>query len=252
MIPAVPPVAVHGGGRYPDHTGFVHLEATARGEPCGHIRLFWYSWGDQNTQPTILLMHARTVCYQSGRHLTYANMQGVSAHGWDAGDIDAAMATQLADRGYHVLMFDHRDVGRSTKLPAFPPVSNVRACMRMHWCHSAGNCTISQSAFVLAKFAGRRARSNGYELEDMARDAIGLLDALHVDRFHVGGALRPLPFNNTLISWLAGFSMGGMLAQLLAIEYPGRVLSLVSIASTADHPGAKGAIISCFCPKIVL
>ena len=54
-----------------------------------------------------------------------------------------------------------------------------------------------------------------YTVEDLARDAIGVLDALGVEQAHVVGA-----------------SMGGMIAQTLAIEYPQRVLTLVSIMST--------------------
>jgi pimeloyl-ACP methyl ester carboxylesterase len=53
-----------------------------------------------------------------------------------------------------------------------------------------------------------------YSLSDMASDAIGLLDHLGIDRAHIVGA-----------------SMGGMIAQVIAIEHPGRTLSLASIMS---------------------
>ncbi len=59
-----------------------------------------------------------------------------------------------------------------------------------------------------------------YTLDDMADDGIGLLDALGVDRAHV-----------------VGVSMGGMVAQLMAIRNPTRVLSLTSIMSTVGGPG---------------
>jgi pimeloyl-ACP methyl ester carboxylesterase len=52
----------------------------------------------------------------------------------------------------------------------------------------------------------------------MAADGIGLLDALGIDRAHIVGA-----------------SMGGMISQLIAAEYPERVLSLTSIMSTTGH-----------------
>jgi pimeloyl-ACP methyl ester carboxylesterase len=63
-------------------------------------------------------------------------------------------------------------------------------------------------------------RSAGYTLEDMADDAAGLLDALGVGAAHVVGA-----------------SMGGMVAQTLAVRHPARVLSLTSIMSTTGEEG---------------
>nr|WP_295930604.1 alpha/beta hydrolase [uncultured Dyadobacter sp.] len=60
--------------------------------------------------------------------------------------------------------------------------------------------------------------SVSYTLSDMAADTVGLMDALGFDRVHLVGA-----------------SMGGMIAQTVAIEYPGRVLSLTSIMSTTGN-----------------
>jgi pimeloyl-ACP methyl ester carboxylesterase len=95
---------------------------------------------------------------------------------------------KLAGEGFHVVRFDNRDSGRSTHIKARPP-------------------TIGQ----LARRSKKAAR---YSLDDMADDAVGLLDHLGVDRAHVVGA-----------------SMGGMIAQTVAIRHPDRVLSLVSIMS---------------------
>ena len=58
-------------------------------------------------------------------------------------------------------------------------------------------------------------RSTPYTLEDMAADTVGLLDALQIKKAHIMGA-----------------SMGGMIAQRVAISYPERVLSLTSIMSS--------------------
>lgn len=96
----------------------------------------------------------------------------------------------LVDRGFHVVRFDNRDCGRSSRVKAKPP--------------------------GLVDLARRNKAAAAYTLTDLAQDAVGLLDHLGVDRAHVVGA-----------------SMGGMVAQTLAIEHPDRVLSLVSIMSNA-------------------
>ncbi len=98
-------------------------------------------------------------------------------------------ATALARRGYRVTRFDNRDVGRSTHMD-FPPPKPL-AILR----------------------GGNHPRQ--YHLGDMARDTVGLLDALGYRDAH-----------------LAGISMGGMIAQTVAAHYPGRVRTLTSIMST--------------------
>jgi len=95
----------------------------------------------------------------------------------------------LAARGFHVIRFDNRDVGRSTALRHLPVPT-------------------------LRQLVLRSRKAAGYTLADMAGDAVGLLDGLGIDRAHVAGA-----------------SMGGMIAQTIAIEHPDRVLSLASIMS---------------------
>jgi pimeloyl-ACP methyl ester carboxylesterase len=102
---------------------------------------------------------------------------------------DLELCERLAERGFHVIRFDNRDAGLSTKIDA--PVPNVMALM-----------------------AGMRAKVP-YLLTDLAGDAFGLLDHLGIERAHV-----------------VGTSMGGMIAQQMAIQTPERVLSLASIMST--------------------
>jgi pimeloyl-ACP methyl ester carboxylesterase len=95
----------------------------------------------------------------------------------------------LAERGFHVIRYDNRDTGRSSRGRGKPP-----------------------GALELLR---RRPKQPAYRLEDMADDAAGLLAALGIDAAHVVGA-----------------SMGGMIAQTLAVRHPERVRSLVSIMSS--------------------
>ncbi|HEY0105947.1 MAG TPA: alpha/beta hydrolase [Rhizomicrobium sp.] len=105
---------------------------------------------------------------------------------------------QIVAKGYRVVTFDNRDVGLS------------------HKCDSAGPADIA--ALFAAAAAGQPVRA-AYTLDDMADDAAGLLDALKIAGAHVVGA-----------------SMGGMIAQMLAVRHPQKVLSLVSIMSSTGNP----------------
>lgn len=98
----------------------------------------------------------------------------------------------LAARGYHVVRFDNRDIGHSSRVPG----------------------ALVDRRTLLRVYAGDRRRAP-YGMADMAADGFGLLDALGVRSAHVTGA-----------------SMGGMIAQTMAITQPERVRSLVSIMST--------------------
>ena len=105
---------------------------------------------------------------------------------------DPEFCKLLAAKGFFVIRYDNRDTGRSTKL-------------KQHHVTKAD---------VVKAFAGRPV-AQPYSLARMGEDGLAVLDALGIDRAHV-----------------CGISMGGMIAQTLAVEHPERVLSLVSIMST--------------------
>src|SRR5258708_9614938 len=120
--------------------------------------------------------------------------------GWDDD-----FCSQLADRGFHVIRFDNRDCGLST------------------WMEEAGPADIAAAYSGNAKPA--------YQLDDLADDAVGLLDDLGIGAAHVVGA-----------------SMGGFIAQLVALNHHDRVLSLTSIMSgpgrhDEDAPKPDGAAV---------
>jgi pimeloyl-ACP methyl ester carboxylesterase len=87
----------------------------------------------------------------------------------------------LVERGFYVIRFDNRDIGLSSKME---------------------QTDMAQ-----------------YSLEDMADDAVGLLDELNIEKAHI-----------------CGESMGGMIVQVIALRYPSRVLSLTSIMSSTGNP----------------
>ncbi len=110
---------------------------------------------------------------------------------------------ELVERGYRAIRFDNRDVGLSTKFD------------------EAG--MPDMAAIFGALMTGARPNAP-YSLDDMAADAVGLLDALEIERAHIAGA-----------------SMGGMIAQLVAANHPDRALSLTSIMSTTGNPALPQA-----------
>jgi pimeloyl-ACP methyl ester carboxylesterase len=110
------------------------------------------------------------------------------------------MVAGLVARGLRVLTFDNRDIGHSGSGRLAPHMGVRRAFLR-----------------YLLRLPIRAA----YSLDDMAQDTLALADALGIERFHVAGA-----------------SMGGMIAQQLALMAPGRVQSLASIMSSAGPRAA--------------
>lgn len=125
---------------------------------------------------------------------------GMPAALWPDAFVDALLAAQL-----RVIRFDNRDCGHSSQIAARVALRRLPAA-------------IGRALLRLPVAAP-------YTLDDMAADAVGLLDTLGVTRAHVVGA-----------------SMGGMIAQVLAAQHPTRVASLVSIMSNSGNPAPRVAL----------
>ncbi len=108
----------------------------------------------------------------------------------------------LVDTGFRVVRFDNRDSGLSQRLDALgtPNLFWQGLKYRLGW-----------------------RIAPPYSMQDMARDALGVLDALEIEQAHV-----------------VGVSMGGMVAQWLALLAPARVLSLTSVMSSSGARGLPG------------
>jgi pimeloyl-ACP methyl ester carboxylesterase len=115
---------------------------------------------------------------------------------WPPGLID-----KLVAKGFRVIRFDNRDVGLSQKFAGAPTIEDV-----------VGALTRGDKPNI------------PYTMDDMAADAIGVLDHFGIRRAHVAGA-----------------SMGGMIGQLVAADYPERVRSFTAIFTTTGNPSLPPA-----------
>lgn len=123
-----------------------------------------------------------------------------------------AFCRKLAAAGHFVVRYDSRDVGLSTRM------------------EKAG---VPDFRLMIADRLAGKPVCPPYTLDDMALDALGLMDALNMEKAHI-----------------CGLSMGGYVAQILAIRHPERMLSLISMESStgAAHlppaqPGVREAML---------
>jgi pimeloyl-ACP methyl ester carboxylesterase len=111
---------------------------------------------------------------------------------------DDAFCEQLAVHGFRVIRFDNRDIGKSS--------------------HLTGGKRLTPLELLKLRFL-KIPVAAPYRIIDMARDTTGLMDVLGIKSAHLVGA-----------------SMGGMIAQEVAISFPQRVRSLTSFMSTTGNP----------------
>jgi pimeloyl-ACP methyl ester carboxylesterase len=151
------------------------LDPGERIAPANGLEICYQTFGEDTDPPLLLIMGL-----------------GAQMILWDD-----QFCAELASRGYRVIRFDNRDIGKSSKIDVAPP-------------------DLAKALFG-QRFGEPLAAP--YLLRDMAADAIGLLDFLRIGRAHIVGA-----------------SMGGMIAQELAIHWPERVRTLTSIMSSTGDP----------------
>jgi pimeloyl-ACP methyl ester carboxylesterase len=158
----------------------VNVNALAHQPPqlarANGIEICYEIFGDPNAEPMLLIMGL-----------------GAQMIHWDDD-----FCRQLAGRGFRVISFDNRDIGKSSKL--------------------SGGKRLSPLELLKLRFLKIPVEAP-YKLRDMAEDVIGLMDVLQIPSAHLVGA-----------------SMGGMIAQEIAILFPQRVRSLTSIMSTTGNP----------------
>ncbi|NEB87290.1 alpha/beta hydrolase [Streptomyces anulatus] len=140
------------------------------------------------------LAHDRLQEGADGEPLLLVMGLAVSRHWWP-GELCAA----FADAGFAVARYDQRDAGESTRLPKRTARGNPFAALA----------------------TGRGA---AYTAEDMADDAVAVMDALGWESAH-----------------LFGHSLGGVVAQRVALRHPGRVRTLTSSAALPSDVGGLGA-----------
>ena len=122
----------------------------------------------------------------------------MEGHGAQMVKWDTEYCKMFAAKNLYVVRFDNRDCGLSTKFDGIE---------------------VDLGAVLKAALLEETVPPVPYTLSDMAGDVVGLLDFLKIDRAHIFGV-----------------SLGGMIAQVLTIEHPTRVRSLISVMSMSGEP----------------
>jgi pimeloyl-ACP methyl ester carboxylesterase len=148
--------------------------------------------------PQIVRANGIDICYEIFGEAAAEPMVLIMGLGAQMIHWDDDFCRQLAARGFRVIRFDNRDIGKSGRL--------------------SGGKRLTAIELLKLRFLKIPIEAP-YKIYDMALDVIGLMDALGIKSAHLVGA-----------------SMGGMIAQEIAISFPERVRSLTSIMSTTGNP----------------
>ncbi len=163
----------------------------------------WYEeFGNSSDESILLIMGANANCMQ-----------------WDQAFID-----RLVSHNFHVIRFDNRDVGKSSWIGKEPFYNYFLKFLPVFILKLFVNSIFGLAVNEKGKFNFSEDSSVEYDLSDMAKDAVSLMDALKIDKAHIIGA-----------------SMGGMITQIIALDYPERVLSITPIMTS---PGIQNDSLS--------
>ena len=157
------------------------------------IEIWYEEFGDTSNETILLIMGANANCKQ-----------------WDQEFIN-----ELVSRNFHVIRFDNRDVGKSTWIGKEPYFNKFLKFLPSFLLKLIVNSVFGLAVDVEGKFKFNNSSQVKYDLSDMAEDAVSLMDALKIERAHIIGA-----------------SMGGMITQIIALDYPERVLSITPIMTS--------------------
>jgi pimeloyl-ACP methyl ester carboxylesterase len=166
------------------------------------IQIWYEEFGDQEKETILLIMGANANCMH-----------------WDQEFID-----QLVANDYHVVRFDNRDVGKTTWFGKEPTLNKLLKILPNFLLKMIVNSIFGLAVDEKGRFKFSESTPIQYNLSDMAKDAVSLMDSLKIEKAHIIGA-----------------SMGGMITQIIALDYPERVLSITPIMTT---PGIQNESLS--------
>ena len=167
-----------------------------------NIDIWYEDFGNKSHEPILLIMGANANCKQ-----------------WSQEFID-----EIVLKNFRVIRFDNRDVGKSTWFGKQPFYNKFLKILPEFLLTKIVNSIFGLAVDKKGKFIFKESASVQYDLSDMAKDAVSLLDSLNIEKAHIIGA-----------------SMGGMITQIIALDYPERVKSITPIMTT---PGIQNEFLS--------
>ena len=169
---------------------------------ANNINIWYEEFGNTDNETILLIMGANANCMH-----------------WDQEFID-----QLVANDYRVVRFDNRDVGKTTWFGKEPTFNKILKILPNFLLKMIVNSIFGLAVDEKGRFKFSESAPIQYNLSDMAKDAVSLMDYLKIEKAHIIGA-----------------SMGGMITQIIALDYPEKVLSITPIMTS---PGIQNESLS--------